>query len=820
MGTKRPSTRSDDSIYRKAASKESLLLTDLRVLDCADEKGAFCSRLLADLGASVIKIEAPQGDGSRRIGPFSGQTIKPENSLFFAYHNANKLGITLDLNEEAGREIFRDLIKRTHVLVESFEPGYLKTAGLGFETLSRLNPGLVHAAITGFGQSVPGSRWRTPDIVASAFGGQMYVMGDPHDPPRVPYGEQSYYAASLFGAVRILIALTKRTQTGTGEYLDLSLQEAVASTLDHVMVRYFDEKIITKRRGNLYGNSFFCILPSSDGHIVLTLLEQWDTLVELMAAEGMAEDLTHEKFRDETYRIKEISHVIDVTARWTRSHSKQELFDTGQAMRFPWAPVCTPQDVLESPQLKARGFFFPADGHDGSAKSIFAGPPYKFSAFNTPRVRRAPLLGEHNRLPSEESFWPLLPQSHEVEQGFTRAVPFSVESGVLSGVRVLDFTRILAGPFATRILGDSGAEVIKVQSQKTATRAELNTSAYFNTWNRNKRSVTLDLSRREAREIVLKLAGMSDVVVENFSPRVMSNWNLSYTHFREVNSRIIMASISAMGQTGPWKDYVGYGPTFHALSGLTAMTSSGLKSPVGLGHAYADTIIGLYAALAILAALKHRDRTNEGQYIDLSGYEAVCTLMGPSLIAAGADHETSFLRTDCLDDIAHAPAGCYRCLGDDRWCVIAIYNDSDWRAFCRVADRCQWLYDEAFSSTDKRKEHRVLLDKLIEEWTCQYPPEAIVDLLQGAGVAAGVVENAQDLASDPRLVTRDFFVRLTHPVLGTSTSDRSALTFARVRQTAWKAAPLLGADNRYVFRNLLGLSEDELAHLEKKGVIA
>ena len=202
----------------------------------------------------------------------------------------------------------------------------------------------------------------------------------------------------------------------------------------------------------------------------------------------------------------------------------------------------------------------------------------------------------------------------------------------LTGVRVLDFTWMLAGPYATRILADFGAEVIKVQSKKTAKGVESNPTTYFNTWNRNKRSVTLDMSCPEAREILLKLIERSDVLIENFSPRVMLNWNLSYEKLKEVKPGLIMLSMSAMGHTGPWKDYVAYGPTLHALSGLTYLTSFEKDSPMGLGYAYADSISGLYAALAVLAALEYRERTGKGQYIDLSEYEAICTLMGPVLL--------------------------------------------------------------------------------------------------------------------------------------------------------------------------------------------
>ena len=394
----------------------------------------------------------------------------------------------------------------------------------------------------------------------------------------------------------------------------------------------------------------------------------------------------------------------------------------------------------------------------------------------------------------------------------------STNRPVLDAIRVLDFTWMLAGPYATRILADFGAEVIKIQSKKTAQGAEQNSSGYFNTWNRNKRSITLNLSHPEARDIVLKLVAISDVVVENFSSRVMANWGLTYDRLREVKPDLVMASISAMGQTGPWKDFVGFGPTFHALSGLTSATSYGLDAPICLGHAYGDTIVGLYAALAILAALEHRDATGEGQYIDLSEYEALCTLLGPALLDAALGPEKSVREQRCDDYIPAAPNGCYRCFGDDRWCVIAVFNEEEWRAFCSVIDQPE-LMDERFSTLAKRKENQAELDRLIGRWTINHAAERIVHLLQKAGVTAGVVQNAEDLARDDQLAARNFFVTLKHPMLGTTFSDRSPLSFGTQKPKGWKAAPLLGEGNHYVLVELLGLPEADIRSYTERGII-
>jgi len=372
------------------------LLTEIRVLDLSDEKGSFCSKLLADMGAYVIKVEKPGGNSSRMIGPFWGGSPHPERSLSFFYNNTNKFGITLNLECDAGRELLAQLISKTDVVVESFPPGYLDTLGLGFDALSEINPRLIMASITGFGQTGPRKDFKSCDLVASAFGGQIAISGSPSLPPIKPFGEQSYFAASLFAAVGILLALQGRARNGKSEHIDISLQEAAISTLDHVMIRYFHEHVITKRQGNRHWNDFFSILPCKDGFIHLTPFQYWETLVEWLDSEGMARDLHEEKWRDEGYRIEHADHVIEVLQEWTMTHTAHELFELGQLMRFPWAPIHSPEEVLASPQLKSRGFFVHCEGPEVPSMLKYPGLPYTFGTLFSSPCKPAPLIGEDN----------------------------------------------------------------------------------------------------------------------------------------------------------------------------------------------------------------------------------------------------------------------------------------------------------------------------------------------------------------------------------------------------------------------------------------
>jgi crotonobetainyl-CoA:carnitine CoA-transferase CaiB-like acyl-CoA transferase len=372
----------------KTISHHQGLLAGMRVLDLADETGSFCSRILADLGADVIKIEKPGGDASRNIGPFRQDPEQGGNiSLSFAYHNANKSGITLNLEHPCGRKVFLDLIRKSAAVVETAPPGYYDGLGIGYEAVRLERKSLIWASITGFGQNGPRQDFKSCDLVAAALGGQMFVCGSPSAPPLKLFGEQSFFAASLFAATGILLALRKSRATGLGDCIDISLQEAVVSTLEHVMLRYFHRGIVAQRREDRHWNDLFCILPCRDGFMQITPFLQWETLVALLDQEGMAGDLTSEAWSNESYRLENRECAIAVIRKWTATHTVDELFELGQLLRLPWAPVVSPRQVPESPQLKARDFF---------PESSSPGLPYKFSSVPLPAPAPAPQPGQDN----------------------------------------------------------------------------------------------------------------------------------------------------------------------------------------------------------------------------------------------------------------------------------------------------------------------------------------------------------------------------------------------------------------------------------------
>jgi benzylsuccinate CoA-transferase BbsE subunit len=363
-------------------NRQGFALSGYRVLDLTDEKGMLCSRYLADMGAEVIRIEKPGGGSAR--------------SSFFWATNLGKWAIALNIELKPGQELFKRLVKTADVLVESQPPGYLEALGLGYPQLSQINPRLVMASVADFGQGGPYRHYKSCDIVASALGGQMYVCGEPESPPLKPFGNQSYYLASIFAAVGILLALWSRHTSGRGQHIDISLLECVAAALDHVLVRYFYQGVIAKRQGSLHWNNAFRIFPCKDGYILLSLLQQWQTLVEWLDSEEMAEDLSDEKWLDRDYRIQHLDHIIEVLERWTKSHTVAELVEKGQLMHFPWAEVASIPGLIASPQLKERDFWIEVEHLESGKKYKFPGAPCRLSRSPWRVGSKVPKLGKHN----------------------------------------------------------------------------------------------------------------------------------------------------------------------------------------------------------------------------------------------------------------------------------------------------------------------------------------------------------------------------------------------------------------------------------------
>ena len=372
---------------------------------------------------------------------------------------------------------------------------------------------------------------------------------------------------------------------------------------------------------------------------------------------------------------------------------------------------------------------------------------------------------------------------------------------ILHNVRIFDFTWVLAGPYSTRLLADFGAEVLKVIPVGAPPPETPFDCAYQGAWNRNKRAITLNPGLPEGKDLANRLVAVSDVVIENFTPRVMANWGLDYESLREVKPAIIVVGMSFKGHDGPDSGQAGFAPTVHAAAGLTGLIDSPDGEPLGPGFSYADHVAGLYASMAVLAALEHRDATGEGQFVDISQQEALLTLMGEAFGEQVA--------------LPAVPDDLFPCR-DGQWCAVTVADDAAWQRFAGIPGVPESFTGERFSTLEGRLRHREELNDLITSWTRALIVGEVERLLQSRGIAAGVVQDAAALFADPQLQARDFI--LDRPDLG-PLLDASPVRLSKTPARYEIAAPLPGADNDEVYGTLLGLSASERAALRGRKVI-
>ena len=398
---------------------------------------------------------------------------------------------------------------------------------------------------------------------------------------------------------------------------------------------------------------------------------------------------------------------------------------------------------------------------------------------------------------------------------------------VLRGIRVVDFTWIHAGPASTKPLADQGAEVIKIESNLglaivggPASQTPRGLGYRYN-WNAGKLSLSLNMKTPQGIAIAKRLVSVSDVVTENFSRRVMFGWGMDYEILRQIKPDIIMLSMSGMGGTGPRNEYVSFGQTLQAWSGFSYLTGFPDTDPCGPASAYSDAVAGMAGAQAVLLALIHRARTGEGQWIDLSQFEALSSLLETLVLDLSVNRRGDAIhRTgNRLTHGGGAPHGAYRCKGDDRWVAITVFTNAEWAAFSRAIGEPPWVHDDRFKTATSRHRHADELDRLVESWTLEHAPEEVMHLLQASGVAAGVIQSGADLVDrDPQIRERGFFRRVPDDQGVLHTIEGAPYKLSSTPGGADRGAPELGSHQTYVLRDVLGMSDEELADCAIAGV--
>ncbi len=796
------------------SATEAGALSHIRVVELGDIPASYATRLLADLGVDVIKVEPPGGDPNRLLPPFAGDIEHPERSLTFINANANKRSLVLDLhNSAADREILAKLLASADLFVEATPLGHLESLGFTDERLLQIHRGLVTVSLTPFGRTGPYRQYKGGDAIANASGGFLYAQGDDKRGPCTAPSYLAYQMAACLAAALGLAGIRHCRKTGAGQRIDISLQEALTFTNSSSIARYSLENRLERRTGiKAYGGAGTNIYRCKDGryvHFTANLPHMWREFTQQWMSETV---LARPEWEDLKYREAHSEEVSKIFAEFISQFTADEFSNEAQRRHLAAAPLNTVGQFVNGEQVRSRDWLQELD-HPVIGRYIAAGFPMRLSA--TPmRVKRpAPLLGQHQA---------------EILEDIERSRPKPVgevsdrekaRGPMLEGIRMADLTQQFAGPLGTAILAYYGMEVIKVESNEVPNRGR--TTAVHADMNRAKLGCTINLRHAEGKELFKQLVAVSDVVVDNFSAGVMERLGFSFEALQEINPRIIQVVMPGWGLTGPLKSWVAWGWQLLAYNGLMALwgyADSPMESRCKI--AWPDRAAAVAMALGVVAALEHRDRTGQGQFIEASMLEAQGAMMGPAILdytVNGRDWQAMGYR-EVLGS-PYVPYGCYPCLGEDNWIIIACETDEQWQSIVRLIGKSSWAADERFATKAGRKEHRDELDRRLSEWTRTLTPRLAFRLLQQAGVAAGIPMSGEDLFYDIHLRERGHIVETEASPWGKITHHGLPGIPSLSAASAARPAPWIGAHNAHVFGQILGLSEEKLEELEKAGAI-
>lgn len=805
------------------------MLEGIRVLDLSDETGFLAGKILADLGADVIKLESPGGDPARHRGPYLKGVADPERSLAWLAMNTSKRGITLDLDTEADR--FLGLARGADVILETFAPGEMQARGLGFATLREENPALVYCALTPFGQTGPRARYRAHDLVAVAMGGNQAVTGDPDRPPIRCSQPTAYFHAGPEAALGILMALYAREITGRGQFVDVSLQECQLQSLLSYPGQYAMHRRPIVRSGARLGRTRE-IWAARDGWVSYGLrggparIRNLIATVEYMAESGLApqwlRDYDWERFNHNELSDEEIARFEEAFGAFFASKKMRELYEEALKRRILLAPCNNAAEILDHPQLRDRKLFVRVEYPELEASLEHPDFFARLGAHPIRVRRRAPRLGEHNaEIRAEAEAGPEVRVLPVVSGSGT------LEGGVFRGLRVLEMGSGAAGPVATRYFAEQGARVIRVESGTRPdflrvlfltkdSRFGMDGSPMFILLNPSKESVTLDLTKSEGVELVRKLMAWADVVCENFAPGVMAKFGLDYEKIRGIKPDIVYASGCLFGQTGPQRAYPGFGGQGSAIAGFNHVTGWPDREGHGPYGTITDSLSPRYVATAIAAALLRRRRTGEGEYIDLSQIECGVYSLSEMLLRYSGNGEIAGRLGNHHESAA--PHAAYPCRGEDRWIALSVFRDEEWQALVEQMGNPAWA-DARFATVAGRLGNQDELDAQIGAWTRGFDAPALMDRLQRAGVEAGVVQDFADLLADSQLAHRRHWIPLVHDHLGELPFERSGFRLSESAGGHHAPGPNLGEHNHAVLGDLLGLADEEIARLVEAGVV-
>ncbi len=777
-------------------------LADLRVVDLTDNLGRFASKLLAEAGASVVRVAGRGAPGAPMTNPEAASL----GGVLDWWYDGGMARVELDLDTPGGADAYRRLAGAADLVIESEAPGRLEQLGLDHRHLVEANPRLVQVSLTPFGRTGPWSNWAGSDLVAGALGGVLSITGLP-DEPLNSYGGQNHHFGGFMAAISGLAGVRAARRDGHGQLLDLSLHEVVTGSIENLLMQYLYDDVlpmpkVAERQGSLHWLRVYQVAPARSGYVMITPTPGAEPLVDWMVESGIesAQPFVGLPVVDLLARADELMAAM---REFLLTDDAGTLWTEAQARHIAFGEVQSVAQAADNPQYSFRELYrtVPLASTGGEPAGEVRLPArlvrYSASPIGQPRPPRPDPVDLDEILTA----WPPRPAPGPTPDPAPGETPKP-----LDGVRVLDLSWVLAGPFATRILGDLGADVVKVQHEARATLVNLPDYPYYAVWNRSKRSATIDLKHPEALAVIRSLVEASDVLVENYSSGVLSRLGLGWEDVLEWNPRLVYVSMSGPGHEGPWKDVISYAPTIHALCGLTHLTNPEGRGDVGCGFSLNDHAAGFASAFSILAALEHVERTGVGQYVDMAQLEIGTYLLGPAMIDYfnnGREAQPMGNR-DGLADLV--PNDVYPTV--DGFVAVTANHDAMWRSLADI------IGADSSWDIETRRTERAEIDRLIRTWAASRSAVDAASELQEHGVAAGQVQTSDDLVRrDPQHQARQFFRSAEHPVFGERLHDRfPGLWSASGDLSPYQLSPAyLGEANFEVWGELVGLDAGEVA---------
>ncbi len=779
-------------------------LEGIRVVDLADEKGELCGRLLSDLGADVLRVEPTGGARSRRLPPFApdGRT-----SLYFAVRNAGKRGTHVDWSDPDSRARLEQWLSSADVLVESEAPGALEALDLAPEAVASRHPHLIHTSITDFGHTGPYRDFVGTDMVGFAMGGLMHRAGRIEKPPLCAPGSLAYDAVGITAACATLLAWWKGRRTGRGQHIDVSVMESVANLSDWAIPNYSANPGTPARAGS----GIYTLYRCADGWVRMIILvtHHWHALLEWA---GHPEELQDPALDQFIQRLMRMDEIVPVFERFFRDQKKIDVAAAAQERGIPATPLLTPGEVLSNPHVAARRTFATLPVGGGLSAEVPSG------FLEVDGERAGPRSG-----PPEPDSDDGADFSGARDLQWVEKVPEASDEYPLRGLRVLDFGTGAVGVEVGRLLAEYGADVVKFETRTAPDFIRAIMGGFMNpnfaSSSRSKRSFGVNVKKEEGRDLVLRLAADADVLIENSGTGVMSRLGLGPDDLARVNPRIVTFSSQMPGTRGPWKDWIGYGPNTHPLSGLQYLWNypEDADSPAGSTNVHPDHLVGRLGATAILAGLIGRLRTGRGRHFEAAQFEVVVNMLGDRLAAESlAPGSVGPLGNRSQRGV---PWGCYRCEGEDEWCVINVRSDEEWVSLCDALGRSDWVRDGQLATVDGRRAREDEIDAGVEEWTRTRSNRDVMERLQAAGLPCGAVAHGRFHHEDPHLAARRFLQPVEQPGLGALVFEGPAFRGSDLPDPIVRGAPALGEHTRAIAEEDLGLAADEIDSLVERGVL-